>query len=218
MLYYNMKMKAQAFFDPMAPQVLARLGPGGPVVYGAAAAGAAARELLAGRLLTCLAGLAPEWAGSPGGGALSLDAGPLGQPLLSIGGRAGPSLSFSAAGGLLWGALAGRGQVGVDAAREGDFAPPYPYSRALGGGEWDWAWRHCQGQTAAAAALLWAAKEAAVKALGTGFHTLDPLDLEVACLTPAGEGFEVAVQVRSRATVSAWVRPLADGWLGLALV
>jgi phosphopantetheinyl transferase len=187
------------------------------VVYGAAAAGAAARELLAGRLLASLAGLAPEWDGSPDWGVLAVAAGPLGRPRLTIGGRAGPSLSFSAAGGLLWGALAGRGQVGVDAAREGDFAPPYPYSRALGREEWDWAWRHCQGRVAAAAALLWAAKEAAVKALGTGFHTLDPLDLEVALLAPAREGLEVAVRVRNGVAVSAWVCPQAEGWLGLAL-
>jgi phosphopantetheinyl transferase len=213
-----MNMRVRAFPDPLANRVVPRLGRGGPVVYGAAAAGAAARELLAGRLLASLAGLAPEWAGSPAWGVLAVAAGPLGRPLLTIGGRVGPSLSFSEAGGLLWGALAGRGQVGVDAAREEDFAPPYPYSRALGREEWDWAWRHCQGRAAAAAALLWAAKEAAVKALGTGFHTLDPLDIEVALSAPAREGLDVAVRVRRRAAVSAWVCPLAEGWLGLALV
>ena len=104
--------------------------------------------------------------------------------------------------------------MGVDAAREVDFAAPYPYSRAFGREEWDWATRFCQGRTASAAALLWAAREAAVKALGVGFHTLDPLDLEVAEASPAWEG--ISLTVTTPEPVSAWARPLADGWLALA--
>ena len=102
-----------------------------------------------------------------------------------------------------------------DAAREEDLAPPYPYSRAFGPTEWDWAWRHCQGRTTAAAALLWAAKEAAVKALGVGFHTLDPLGLEVALLSPAREGLQLMVRVPEE--VKAWARPWDQGWLALAV-
>ena len=209
-------MAARIFPELSESYVLPSLGLRGPVVYEAVAAGEGAREFLAARLLKALAILSPEWAGALEWGALVLEASPLGQPCLKLGDKPGPSLSFSEAGDLLWGAVTGCGQVGVDAARKEDFVPPYPYSRAFGPEEWDWAWRHCQGQTTAAAALLWAAKEAAVKALGTGFHTMDPRDLEVALLVPAWEGLTLAVQ--GQGAVSAWARPLADGWLALAAV
>jgi hypothetical protein len=201
---------------PDLPEIyrLPRLGPAALVVYGAVAKGQGAREFLAARLLETLAAEAPEGTEALAGGALELATGPLGQPFLKLGGRPGPSLSFSEAGGLVWAAMAGRGRVGVDAAREADFEAPYPYSRAFGAEEWDWAWQFCQGRTAAAAALLWAAKEAAVKALGVGFHTRDPLDLEVAQGWPAWEG--ISLTVTTPKPVSAWARPLADGWLALA--
>jgi phosphopantetheinyl transferase len=190
-------------------------GWGGPVAYAAAQVKPGARTALAARLVAALAEVAPEWSGASTWGALTMEVGPLGQPLLKLGHRPGPGLSFSEAGGLLWAAVAAQGQVGVDAARQEDFAPPYPYSRAFGPPEWDWAWRHCQGRTAAAAALLWAAKEAAVKALGVGFHNVDPLDLEVFPGAAAGEGLQLVVQASE--PIRAWARPLEDGWLALAL-
>jgi phosphopantetheinyl transferase len=210
-------MAARVFPDFSKSYVLPRLGPAEPVLYAAVEAVEGARELVAARLFAALAGLAPEWGEARAWGALSLEAGPLGQPRLKLGGRAGPGLSFSEAGGLLWAALAGRGQVGVDAALEKDFTPPYPLSRAFGREEWDWAWRHCQGQTAAAAALLWAAKEAVVKALEVGFHTLDPRALTAVPLGPAAEGLSLVVRA-PEAAVSVWVRPLDEGWLALASV
>jgi hypothetical protein len=201
---------------PDLPEIyrLPRLGPAAPVVYGAVAKGEGGREFLAARLLKALAPEAPELAKDLAGGTLALATGPLGQPLLKLGDRPGPSLSFSEAGDLVWAAMAGSGRVGVDAAREADFESPYPYSRAFGAEEWDWALQFCQGRTAPAAALLWAAKEAAVKALGVGFHTRDPLDLEVIQGSPAWEG--ISLTVTTPKPVSAWARPLADGWLALA--
>ena len=207
-------MKAIAFPNPAEIYQLPGAVLGEPIVYAAVEARDGARELLAARLLAALAGLAPEWTGVLEWGPVVLDNGPLGRPLLRLGAKHGPSLSFSEAGGLLWGAIAGGGQVGLDAAGEEDLAPPYPYSRAFGPVEWDWAWQHCQGRTTAAATLLWAAKEAAVKALGVGFHTLDPLDLEVALLSPAGEGLQLMVRVPQE--VKAWARPWSHGWLALA--
>jgi phosphopantetheinyl transferase len=207
-------MTAQVFPDPLEIRRLPRLGKAAPVVYNAVEKGEGARELLAARLLKALAAEAPEWNDALAEGALELATGPLGQPLLKIGERLGPVLSFSEAGNLVWAAMAGRGRVGVDAAREADFAPPYPYARAFGREEWDWAARLCQGRTASVAALLWAAKEAAVKALGVGFHTLDPLDLEVAQGSPAGEG--ISLTVTTPGPVNAWARPLREGWLALA--
>jgi phosphopantetheinyl transferase len=208
-------MTAQVFSGSPEILWLPRLGPAEPVVYAAVPEGEGAREFLAGRLLEVLSEQSPEWRGALTWGALALEAGPLGQPLLKLGERLGPSLSFSEAGGVVWAAMAGQGRVGVDAAREADFDSPYPYSRAFGKKEWDWASRHCQGRTAAAAALLWAAKEAAVKALGVGFHTLDPLDLEVGKLSPAWEGIGLVVRAATE-EVSAWAHALADGWLALA--
>jgi phosphopantetheinyl transferase len=210
-------MAARVFPDLERSFVLTRLGPAEPVLYAAVEAGEGAREAVAGRLLKALAGLAPEWNEAWNWGALALKAGPLGQPLLKLGGRTGPGISFSEAGGLLWAALTGRGQVGVDAALGRDFLPPYPYSRAFAPEEWDWAWRHCQGRTAAAAALLWAAKEAAAKSLGVGFHTLDPKTLTVTILGPAWEGLSLVVRA-PKAAVSVWARPLEDGWLALAAI
>ena len=209
-------MAPRVFLHPIEISGLPRLGPGEPVIYAAVEKGEGAREFLAARLVDALAGVAPEWSEASSWGGLEVVAGPLGQPFLQLGGRPGPSISFSTAGDLLWAAVAALGQVGVDAAREEDFSAPYPYSRAFGPKEWDWARRHCQGQTASAAALLWAAKEAAVKARGVGFHTLDPLDLEVVLLAPAGEGRHL--MVRAPEPVTAWARPLADGWLALAVV
>jgi hypothetical protein len=208
-------MEAATFPNLSETYQLPSPGLGEPVVYAAVEAGDGAREVLAARLLEALAGLAPEWTGSLEWGPLLLDTGPLGRPLLRLGTKLGPSLSFSEAGGLLWGAVAGQGQVGLDASREEDLAPPYPYSRAFGPVEWEWAWRHCQGRTAEAAALLWAAKEATVKALGVGFHTLDPLYLEVALLYPAWDGLQLMVRVPQE--VKAWARPWPHGWLALAV-
>jgi len=188
----------------------------GPVVYAAGKAAPGVREALAARLLAALAELAPRWAQALTGAALIVETGPWGQPLLKLGGRPGPSLSFSQAGKIVWGAMAAEGRVGVDAALEADFASPYPYSRAFRPHEWGWAWRHCQGRTTAAAALLWAAKEAAVKALGMGFHTRDFRDLEVYLEAPADDG--LLVVVKTPEAVSAWTRPLPDGWLALAVI
>ena len=207
-------MKAIAF--PNLQEIYQLPGPvlGEPIVYAAVKVGDGAREFLAARLLEALADPAPEWTGALEWGPVLLDTGPLGRPLLSLGAKPGPSLSFSESGGLLWGAVAGKGQVGLDASREDDFASPYPYSRAFRPAEWDWAWRQCQGRTAAAAALLWAAKEAAVKALGVGFHALDPLDLEVVLLSPSWDSLRLLVRVPEE--VKAWARPWDQGWLALA--
>jgi phosphopantetheinyl transferase len=190
-------------------------GLGRPVVYAGVEAKKGSRQEVAARLIAVLAETAPEWAGVLEWGPLTLDVGPLGQPLLKLGGRPGPGLSFSRAAGLLWAAVAATGQVGVDAAREADFVPPYPYARAFGPREWDWAWRHCRGRGASAAALLWAAKEAAVKALGVGFHTVDPLDLEVVPGAPDGDGLGLVVQASE--PIRAWARALPDCWLALAV-
>jgi phosphopantetheinyl transferase len=203
--------------NPASPEIflLPSLGRWGPVVYTSRPSGQGSREAAAARLLEALAASAPAWREALAWGPLTLETGPLGQPRLKLGGKAGPGLSFSEAGGTLWAALTGQGQVGVDAAPKGDFLPPFPYARTFQPEEWEWAWRHCRGESASAAALLWAAKEAAVKALGVGFHARDPLDLRVVFLTQKRDGLSLTVQTPE--AVSAWARPLEDGWLALAV-
>ena len=80
--------------------------------------------------------------------------------------------------------------------------------------ELDWARPLSGGDTAGAAALLWALKEAAVKALGVGFHVLDPLAVEAVSPRP-WQGW-VRVSVKAGPILPAWARPEGGGWLAIA--
>jgi hypothetical protein len=196
--------------DAAAPQVLPGLGPGGPVIYASGLPGPGAKERLVQRLL---AGLPPHETDDPSR-PLTLETTTLGQPRLFLGGKPGPGVSFSQAGGCLWAALAPAGQVGVDAALPSEFEAGYPLSRAFRPAELDWARPLCGGDSASAAALLWVLKEAAVKALGVGFHLLDFLTVEAFSPRPWQGGWRVAVQAGP--ILRAWVGPVARGWLALA--
>jgi hypothetical protein len=95
-----------------------------------------------------------------------------------------------------------------------EFEASYPLARAFQPAEFDWARPLCGGDTPGAAALLWALKEAAVKALGVGFNFLDPLAVEAENPRPWQGGWLVTVQAGR--ILPAWVRPEAGGWLALA--
>jgi phosphopantetheinyl transferase len=110
--------------------------------------------------------------------------------------------------------LAPAGQVGVDAAMPAEFEAGYPMARAFRLAELDWARPLSGGGTPGAAALLWALKEAAVKALGVGFHFLDPLAVEVESPRPWQDGWRVLV--KAGRILPAWARPEAGGWLAIA--
>jgi len=138
----------------------------------------------------------------------------LGQPRLRLRGRPGPAVSFSRAAGRLWAAVASAGQLGVDAALPAEFEPGYPMARVFRGAELDWARPLNGGDLACAAALLWALKEAAVKALGVGFHVLDPLAVEA--LSPRPWQGWVRVSVNAGRLLPVWARPEAGGWLAIA--
>jgi hypothetical protein len=196
--------------DPAAPQLLSGLGPGGPVIYTSDLPGSGAKERLVRRLLAGLPGLKTAGPSQP----LTLETTALGQPRLLLGGQPGPAVSFSQAAGRLWAALAPVGQLGVDAALPPEFEAGYPLARAFRPVELDWARTLCADDTSAAAALLWALKEAAVKALGVGFHLLDPLAVEAFSPKPWQGGWRVVV--KAGAILPAWVRPAAGGWLALA--
>jgi hypothetical protein len=196
--------------DPATPQFLAGLGPGGPVIYASDLPGPGAKERLVRRLLAGLPGQETDGRSQ----VVTLETNALGRPRLFLGGQPGPAVSFSRAAGCLWGALAPVGQVGVDAALPSEFEAGYPLARAFRPPELDWARPLCGGDTTGAAALLWALKEAAVKALGVGFHLLDPLAVETFSPSPWQGGWRVAV--KAGPILPAWVRPEAGGWLALA--
>ena len=202
------------WFDAAATQVLSGLGPGGPVIYASDIAGPGAKERLVRRLLACLPGQKTGSASQPVRGPVGLEKTVLGRPLLLLGGQPGPAVSFSQAAGCLWAALTPAGQVGVDAALPSEFEASYPWARAFRPAELAWARPLAGGDTAGAAALLWALKEAAVKALGVGFHLLDPLAVEAVNPRPWQGGVRVAVQAGR--VLPAWARPEAGGWLAIA--
>jgi hypothetical protein len=201
-------------FAAGAPQVLSGLGPGSPVLYASDLAGPGVKERLVRRLLASLSGQETGGAARLERGPVTLETTVLGQPRLRLKGHPGPAVSFSQAAGCLWAALACTGQVGVDAALPAEFEAGYPIARAFRPAELDWARPLSGGTTADAAALLWALKEAAVKALGVGFHFLDPLAVEAFSPRPWQGGWRVLV--KAGRLLPAWARPEAGGWLALA--
>ena len=200
--------------EAAAPQVFSGLGPCDPVIYASDQAGAGAKERLVRRLLASLPGRETDGAGQSAPGPVSLELTALGQPRLFLGGQPGPAISFSQAAGRIYAAMTCTGQVGVDAAMPAEFEAGYPMARAFRPEELDWARPLSGGDTAGAAALLWALKEAAVKALGVGFHFLDPLAVEVVSPRPWQGGWRVLVQAGR--ILPAWARPEAGGWLAIA--
>ena len=197
--------------EAAAPQVFSGLGPCEPVIYASDLAGPGAKEPLVRRLLACLPG---QETGGAGPGPVSLELTALGQPRLFLGGQSGPAVSFSQAAGRIYAALTCTGQVGVDAAMPAEFEAGYPMARAFRPAELDWARPLAGGAPSGAAALLWSLKEAAVKALGVGFHFLDPLAVEVVSPRPWQGGWRVLVQAGR--ILPAWARPEAGGWLAIA--
>jgi hypothetical protein len=196
--------------EAAAPQVLSGLGPGGPVIYASGLNGPGVKERLVRRLLASLPGQEPGGASGP----VSLEVTALGQPRLKLNGQPGPAVSFSQSAGRVWAAMASTGQVGVDVALLGEFEAGYPYARAFQPGELDWARPLSGNATACGAALLWALKEAAVKALGVGFHLLDPLAVEVFDPSPWQGGIRAAV--KAGGILPAWAWPQGCGWLAIA--
>jgi hypothetical protein len=200
--------------DAGVAQVLPGLGPYGPVLYASDLAGPGAKERLVRRLLSSPPGQETGGAARRGQGPVILETTVLGQPRLRLNGQPGPAVSFSQAAGCLWAALTFAGQVGVDAALPSEFEENYPWARAFRPAELDWARPLTGGDTAGAAALLWALKEAAVKALGVGFHLLDPL--AVSAVSPRPWQGWIRVSVRAGQILPAWTRPAGRGWLAIA--
>ena len=99
-----------------------------------------------------------------------------------------PAISFSYAPDCLWGALGHPGvHLGLDVAEAAEFPPSYPVHRLGKAEEWREMAGLAPGGPGEAAALLWSAKEAAVKALGCGYHGIGPRQID---LLPQPGGLE----------------------------
>jgi len=154
---------------------------------------------------------------------------PLGKPHLLLGEYPGPAISFSQAGGAVWAALCeDESDIGIDVAETDDFQGDYPLHRVFDPQEFQHVMRLAGAELEKACALLWSIKEAVVKALGCGFHLVEPRDI---CVRPATEGsgeytFPVCLSRRALerfpmgAGRSIWVRsrPQMKMWLSIALV
>ena len=170
---------------------------------------------LAVRLLRALARLEPRRHALPETKALTLHKNALGRPSILLGEEEGPSLSFSHGTGRLWAAMGDRGSVGVDVAYPKEFAEGYPLARAFRPEELQWAEAFCNDR-AQGAALVWSAKEAAVKATGTGFNRFDPLEVKVGPPRFIDRG--MVCEVSAGRPVPVWSGPEDGGWLSVASV
>ena len=169
--------------------------------------------------------LPPSTAASP----IRLVQDPLGKPRLLLGEYPGPAISFSEGGGAVWAALCGdESDIGIDVADAGEFRGDYPLHRVFNVPELEHVMRLAGGDVESACALLWSIKEAVVKALGCGFHLVEPRDL---CVDPYVEKdgeYTFPVRLSRRALErlptsagrSVWVRslPRANMWLSIAFL
>lgn len=104
----------------------------------------------------------------------------MGRPELLDGEGGRHSVSFSRVAGRTWAAWTPNGEhVGIDGAEASEFLGNYPFHQAFGLEEWHRALKKNGGDEREAAALLWSAKEAVVKAIGCGFRLVNPLQVTV---------------------------------------
>jgi len=102
----------------------------------------------------------------------------LGRPRLALNHAVELGISFSHCNGTTWAALAGpKSNVGIDAARPGEFEGDYPFHRVFHTGELAPLLKETGDSHREASALVWSAKEAFVKALGCAFHLFSPLEV-----------------------------------------
>lgn len=153
----------------------------------------------------------------------------LGRPHLLLGEYRGPAISFSEGGGKVWVALCGdESDIGIDVAVTDEFPGEYPFRRVFHPHELQHALWLTGGDLEKASALLWSIKEAVVKALGCGFHLVDPRQITVYPSAGGNGGYTFPVGLSGKALVrfpitagqSLWVRSLPQRkiWLSIALL
>lgn len=121
----------------------------------------------------------------------------LGRPLAfsEEGGQLQVGISFSRHSGWLWGAAAQTIGLGIDVSGPEEFLSPYPDARVFTVDELGAAAKFV-GSLPEARALLWGLKEAAAKALGTGFNKVEPSELTIRDWQPL-EGQKITCRVDS---------------------
>jgi phosphopantetheinyl transferase len=131
---------------------------------------------------------------------IKLVSGPLGSPHFHLGESRGPAISFSRGGGKVWAALAGdESDIGIDVAGSAEFQGAYPFQRVFHPEELHHALQLTDGKLEGAAALLWTVKEAVVKALGCGFHLVEPRQISVYPATGGEGGYTFPVGLSGKA-------------------
>ena len=160
---------------------------------------------------------------------IQVECGLLGKPHLLLGKERGPAISFSTCGGKVWAALCGdESDMGIDVAGSDEFKSAYPYQRVFQPQEFQHALRLTSGNLEEASALLWSIKEAVVKALGCGFHLVDPRQITVHPPVAGGSGYTFPVGLSGKALERIpvvagqplWVRSFLQNkmWFSIALV
>lgn len=158
----------------------------------------------------------------------------LGRPHLLSGENLGPAISFSQCGGNVWAALcADNFNIGMDAAQSDEFQGEYPFYRVFQPQEIAHALKLTEKDMGKASALLWSIKEAFAKALGCGFHFVDPRQIEVypsdqsknqdgAFAFPVGLSKKAEKRFPMAVGRYLWVRSLSKGkgkmWISIALL
>jgi phosphopantetheinyl transferase (holo-ACP synthase) len=154
---------------------------------------------------------------------------PLDKPHLLLGECRGPAISFSESGESVWAALCGdESDIGIDVAETDEFQGDYPFHRVFNAEEFQQAVRLAGGDVQQASALLWSIKEAVVKALGCGFHLVEPRDIDIHPAVEEGGEYTFPVSLSRKvlgrlpmiAGRSLWVRslPQVKMWLSIAFL
>lgn len=138
----------------------------------------------------------------------------LGAPRLA-GAERLPAVSFCSSHGQYWAAVAWAEGLGVDMACPREFERPYPYARVFNDAEVGLA-ASLGREGPDGYALLWSLKESAAKALGIGFHCVEPGEVVVAGLQMAEQGLEANVLAPS-GCFSGLAVPRAGCWLAFAV-
>lgn len=150
----------------------------------------------------------------------------LGKPRLVMDQREDLSISFTRIPGRSWSALCQGSQVGIDAAEFREFEVAYPLHRAFHDDDCLHSTAAATGNLQEAAALIWSAKEAAVKAIGIGFHLIDPLEVRVRTVLLNGHRSSLEVRLERRfeerfadgvSAISVRAFRYRDGWISVAL-
>lgn len=188
---------------------------GSSVVFAATQIQPAAKQNLVFELLQAVARLDDRLSLSTDPAEFNLRKDSLGAPVLMLADRQGPSLSFSHGRQKLWAAMCIGERMGIDVAYPEEFAGDYPFARVFKPEELDRARALCTNNTARGAALLWSVKEAAVKAIGTGFNRLEPVEVRVGTPIHLNRGY--LFEVFADRPIPAWAKAEGQGWVAVAL-